>query len=116
VIIELFMKHYVIDELRPRDYELVKKHLEEHLDASCVEGIYWIPLKEDLLTDLQAAHAECGPFFFAVALEPDQLSCELLVRTREKLQCDCMAYATEKQRNWIIGWADRIFSQLGLHS
>lgn len=110
------MKHYVIDELRPQDYEQVKKHLEGHLDASGVECLYWIPLKKELLTDLQRAHAECGPLFFAVALEPGQLSCELLVRTRNKLQCDCMAYATETQRNWIIDWANRIFEQLGLHS
>ncbi|MFH0724947.1 MAG: hypothetical protein V2B19_01090 [Pseudomonadota bacterium] len=110
------MKHYVIDELRPQDYEQVKKYLDDQLETSGVEGLYWIPLKEDLLTDLQVAHSECRPLFFAVALEPDQLSCELLVRTRKKLQCDCMAYATETQRNWIIDWADGIFEQLGLLS
>jgi hypothetical protein len=110
------MKQYVIDELRPQDYERVKKHLEDQLDASDVAGLYWIPLKEELLTDLQVAHTECGPLFFAVALEPYHLSCELLVRTRNKLQCDCMAYATEPQRNWIINWVDGIFEQLGLHS
>jgi hypothetical protein len=110
------MKHYVIDELRPQDYEQVKKYLDDHLDASGVKGLYWIPLKEELLTDLQAAHTECAPLFFAVALGPDLLSCELLVRTRKKLQCNCMAYATETQRNWIITWADGIFEQLGLHS
>jgi len=110
------MKHYVIDELRPQDYEQIKKHLETRLDDSGIEGIYWIPLEKELLTDLQLAHTECGPLFFAVALEPGLLSCELLVRTRNKLQCDCMAYATEAQRNWIINWADRIFELLGLHS
>jgi hypothetical protein len=110
------MKNYVIDELRFQDYERVKKHLEAHLDNSGIEGLYWIPLKKEILTDLQLAHTECGPLFFAVTLEPGQLSCELLVRTRNKLQCDCMAYATEAQRNWIINWADHIFEQLGLHS
>jgi hypothetical protein len=110
------MKHYVIDELRPQDYQQVKKLLDEQLEASGVEGLYWVPLKEELLTDFQAAHVECGPLFFAVVLEPGLLSCELLVRTRQKLQCDCMAYATLTQRNWIIDWADDIFDQLGLHS
>lgn len=110
------MKHYVIDELRPKDYDLVRKHLEKHLEVSGMEGLYWMPLKEEILTNLQAEHAECGPFYFAVALEPNQLSCELLVRTRKKLQCDCIAYATERQRNWIINWADNLFTLLGLHS
>jgi hypothetical protein len=110
------MKHYVIDELRPQDYEQVKKYLDDHLEASGMEGLYWMPLKKALLTDIQVAHDECGPLYFAVALESGQLSCELLVRTRIKLQCDCMAYATETQRNWIIDWADGIFKQLGLHA
>lgn len=110
------MKHYVIDELRYPDYQGVKAYLDAHLETSGVAGLYWLELKESLLTDLQAAHTDCRPMFFAISLSPDHLSCELLVRTRHKMQCDCMAYATEAQRNWLIGWADGIFNELGLHA
>jgi hypothetical protein len=110
------MKHYVIDELRPKDYEQLKQYLDQIIEASGMEGLYWLPLGNDLLTDLQMDHSACRPFYIAVTLESDHISCELLIRTRNKVQCDCMGYATEKQRNWIISWVDQAFIRLGLHS
>ncbi len=110
------MKHYVIDELRYQDFEKIKAALDERLEASAFEGLYWLELKSDLLTDVQTVHTGCQPFYVAVALESDRLCCELLIRTRQAVKCDCMAYATEAQRNWVIRWADGLFEQLGLIS
>jgi len=105
------MKQYVIDELRPKDYETIKAYLDENFSASDMAGIYWIPLDQNLLTKVQAEHTRCQPFYFAVALEPRFVAFELLVRTKNKMRCDCMRYATEKQRNWFIGFADSIFEK-----
>lgn len=110
------MKHYLIDELRPQDYDKIKAALDERLEASGVAGLYWLELKRDLLTDVQAAHTSCQPFYFAISIEADRLSCELLIRSRQTVRCDCMAYATQSQRNWLIQWADALFDQLGLYS
>jgi hypothetical protein len=30
------------------------------------------------------------------------------------MRCSCMGYATEKQRTWLIGFADAIFDELGI--
>lgn len=106
------MKQYVIDELRPEDYKKIKDYLDKYVGPSAVEGIYWIPLHEDLLSEVQTVHTECRPFYFAVDLEPSVMVCELLVRTRNKVRCDCIHYATEKQRNWIINFLDAIFEKL----
>jgi hypothetical protein len=106
------MKQYVIDELRPKGYEAIKTYLEENFSSSNVGGIYWIPLDRNLLTEVQAEHTDCQPFYFAVALEPNFVAFELLVRTKNKMRCSCMRYATEKQRNWFIGFADSIFDKL----
>jgi hypothetical protein len=46
------MKQYVIDELRPKDYELVKAHLEENFSTSDVDGIYWIQLDQNILSKI----------------------------------------------------------------
>ena len=35
----VFMKQYVIDELRPIDYKLVKAYFEENFSSSGVDGI-----------------------------------------------------------------------------
>ena len=106
------MKQYVIDQLRPADFEAVKVYLEENFESSDVGGIYWIPLSRELLTDIQAEHIECQPFYFAVDLEQNYMSSEFLVRTKNKMRCSCMNYATEKQRNRIIQFADAIFEKL----
>jgi hypothetical protein len=106
------MKQYRIDELRPRDYEDVKVYLEDHYGTSHMEGVYWIPLDTDLLDDVQAAHSDCQPFYFAAVLEPTVLSFELLIRTRNRVRCDCIHYANEAQREYIIALADAIFEEL----
>ncbi len=105
------MKQYVIDELRPQDYVTIKAYLDENFSPSDMVGIYWIPLDENLLTEVQAEHTQCQPFYFAVALEPHAVAFEFLVRTKNKVRCNCMRYATEKQRNWFIGFADSIFEK-----
>ncbi len=106
------MKQYVIDELRPKDYELVKAYLEENFNPSDVKGIYWIQLDQNILTKVQAKHTDCQPFYFAVELDSNAIIFELLIRTKKRIRCDCMGYATEKQRNWLIRIADSIFNCL----
>ena len=110
------MKQYVIDELRPEDYAALKKYLDENFGQSVMEGIYWIPVESELLAKIQLAHEECKPHYLALQLDPDQLACELLVRTPNRIRCDCIQYATEKQRNWLIEWIDNIFNRLEIAS
>ena len=106
------MKQYVIDELRATDYESLKTYLQEHYGPAALGGIYWIPLKKDLLTDIQKEHRDCQPHYFAVDLDENRLVLELLVRTKNIMRCDCIGYATQAQRNWLIAFVDDIFNQL----
>ena len=108
------MKQYRIDELRPRDYEKLKTYLEDTYGPAELGAIHWIPIPSDCLTETQAAHSDCQPFYFALELQPSELACELLVRTRQRIRCDCIAYASLEQRNWIIDLVDAIFDELGL--
>jgi hypothetical protein len=91
----IIMKQYVIDELRPADYEKILAYLDKNLDASGIDGIYWIPLGRDILSNVQAEHTECQPFYFAVNLEQTVMACELLVRSKNTIRCNCIGYATE---------------------
>ena len=110
------MKQYVIDELRPEDYEALKKYLDEQFGQAEMGRIYWIPVAADLLTDIQLQHEECRPHFLALDLDQDRIACELLVRTKNRLRCDCIQYASEQQRNWLIQLIDNMFNRLGLVS
>jgi hypothetical protein len=106
------MKQYVIDQLSPEDYDKVKDYLDKHFSNSGIDGIYWIPVNDDLLTEVQKKHKDCSPFFFAIEIVPNKMSCELLVRTKNRMRCDCIQHATESQRNWLIEFADSIFDRL----
>ena len=108
------MKQYVIDELRPKDYEMIKSFMDESFGSSNVDGVYWLQLDHNILTQVQKEHTECQPFYFAVDLELNLMAFELLVRTKNRMRCGCMGYATEKQRNWLIRIADSIFDKLGI--
>ena len=110
------MKQYVIDEIRPADYEKLKNYFEENYSKSSMDGLYWIPLKQEILSSVQIAHKECQPFHLAIELQADRLNCELLVRSKQNLRCECVQYTTETQRNWIINSVDAIFEKLGLIS
>lgn len=105
------MKQYVIDQLRPSDYQKLKTYLNEHLESGALPGIYKLTLAAGMLNEIQAAHSECRPYV-AIELEPDHLSCEMLIRSCIKMRCDCMGYATEAQRNWLIDQVESILKEL----
>jgi len=108
------MKQYVVDELRPGDHDTLKAYLNENLEFAGLDGLYWKPVDEALLTDTQALHTHCKPLCFTLTLTPASLTCELLVRTRNRMQCDCMGYATAAQHHWIVEWTDNVFKELGI--
>jgi hypothetical protein len=106
------MKQYVIDELRPADYEKLKAYLNDAYGPACLNGIYWIPMDPAMLTDVQNEHAECHPYYVAIELDRNRLACELLVRTKNRVRCHCIDYATGRQRAYVIELIDHIFDQL----
>ena len=106
------MKQYVIDELRPDDHRKLKAHLDAMHAAAGFDGLYWMQLDEQMLETIQKEHSDCQPFYFALELFPDRLACELLVRTNQRPRCQCIQYASERQRNWLVQAVDSIFSRL----
>ena len=108
------MKQYVIDQLNAKDSQALGAYLEHHGEPSGVEGLFWLPIGEELLTPEQQAHSDCKPFCFALELLPDRLACELLVRTRSRVRCSCIAYASPAQRNWLMDTVDAILDELGI--
>ncbi len=106
------MKQYVVDELRPDDRRKLKEYLDANFAAPGVEDLYWLPLDEQLYTEVQKSHSDCQPFYFALELVSERLSCEMLVRTNSRIRCDCIQYASEKQRIWMMQVVDSLFDRL----
>ena len=85
------MKQYVIDELRPADHIKLRTYLDAKYAVTGFEGLYHLALTDDQLTEEQDAHPDCRPHYFALELLPDRLVCELLVRSRQRIRCPCIA-------------------------
>jgi hypothetical protein len=108
------MKQYVIDEIRPADHPKMKQYLDESYGPVEMGGIYWIPLAPEMLTEIQRSHTDCQPFYFAIELEETRLALELLVRTKNRIRCACIGYASRDQQIWIMEAVDAIFEKLGI--
>ena len=108
------MKQYVIDQLREPDYEAILDYLDKNAQKTAMEGVYRVQIPEDYYTSLQLDHADCRPFYFAAVLDLRQVSFELLVRSQERIRCNCIAYATAQQREFILHFADNMLDELGI--
>lgn len=106
------MKQYVIDELRWQDYEKIKAFLDKKWGPSEIGGIYWVPMEQEFLAPVQAGHIECQPIYYIIDLQPDVMSCELLLRTKSRVRCDCIRYANKEQTDRIIRFADDLLETL----
>ncbi len=105
------MKQYVIDELRLDDYGKLKQYMIGCFKSASIDGVYWLTIPDELLTETQVSHKDCQPYYFAVELDEQFLSCGLLVRTASSIRCHCIGYATVEQRNWLIDTIDSIMDQ-----
>ncbi len=108
------MKQYVVDEIRSGDFNVLKSYLDEYYGPAHLNGIYRVPLDPALYSECQQAHADCAPFYFALELKPDALCCEFLVRSENRIRCDCIANALPDQRNWLIELIDSVFERLSI--
>jgi len=108
------MKQYMIDQLRENDFLQLEDYFNNKSEAGELPGIYWIPVPESLLERTQLDHPDCQPFYFAVNLDRNSISFELLIRTRSRFRCGCIQYASKKQRDYILNYADELFEKLGL--
>ena len=103
------MRLYKIDQLSREEKAKIESYLNRTLQPGPVEGVYWIEVPQDLLSAEQRGHQEdCGPFFFAVELEAEAVSFELLVRSQTNLHCSCIAYASQAQRDFVLRFIDKL--------
>ncbi|MBW2708722.1 MAG: hypothetical protein JRD04_05480 [Deltaproteobacteria bacterium] len=110
------MKAYFLDEITSEDLEKITQFLKDNAARSTMEQVFWVQFPEDLLSPLQFRHTACQPHAFAVELGSDWIKLEFLVRSLQTMKCDCTAYCTDRQRDHIIDFADRMLEQLGVNT
>ena len=111
------MRSYCIDEFVPGELERLAERLDNMELSAGMEDLYWLPVPQNLLTPLQKQHeGECGPYVMALELLDESLRLELLVRARNKLRCDCVAYADHKLVDHMIGYMHGLLDELKITS
>jgi hypothetical protein len=111
------MRCYLIEDFYPEHLRKVTAALSEMGYSGSLDGIFYLPVPRELLTDVQREHAgECGQHIFVLEAAEDQgaLKLELLVRARNKLRCECVMYATAAQREYIITFLDDFIRHLDI--
>lgn len=102
------MRQLVIDDLSAEERAVLDSFLKRNTTPGPIDGIYWLPLPAPLLEGTQCEHESCGPYYFGIELGDASVAFELLVRSQSNLHCNCIAYASPKQRAFLLEFIDRM--------
>ena len=106
------MHQYVIDELRKGEVDKITNYLKKYCEKSDLDNLFWLRLPDDLLTPTQYEHKECGPFWAGIEVTEESVVFEMLIRSRNKLRCSCISYASTQQRQFILNFADKLLKDI----
>jgi hypothetical protein len=109
------MRQYVIDELHHNEVEKIREYLEEKCDKSGLGNIFWLNIPDDHLTDEQRGHESCSPHVAGIEVMENAVAFEMLIRSRNKMRCSCIGFATSEQRDYILNFVDLMISETGLN-
>ena len=111
------MRSYCLDEFVPGELERLAERLDGMKLSAGMETLYWLPVPQKLLTPLQKKHeCECGPYVMALEVLDEALRLELLVRARNRLRCDCVAYADQRIVHHMIRYLHGLLEDLEITS
>ncbi|WP_291323615.1 hypothetical protein [Desulfonatronospira sp.] len=103
------MRSYMIQDIKPADIHKITSHLQETGYKNPLDGLFWLPLPRSLWASDQEEHShQCGPYYLALELGPDWLRLEFLVRSEQRLRCDCIKYADSRQREAMMEFLDQL--------
>ena len=110
------MKSYMFDEISSSDMKKVRDYLGDATQKSKIKDVFWARLPEDLLNGTQYEHTDCRPYVFAIELGRDWMKFEFLVRNLVNMSCQCQGYGTSQQIDFIMKYADRMITELGIRT
>lgn len=108
------MRYYLLDEISSEDMKKITGIMEKHATKSSFDELFWVHLPDDILTEVQYEHNDCKPFAFALELGPDNVKIELFIRSMKGMSCNCQAYCTQQQREFIFNFTKNIIESLGI--
>ena len=109
------MRTYTLDQLEEAEIAAINTRLLSMELQAGLEGVYWLPVPQNMLTPVQAEHnAQCGPYCLALEVEANSIHLELLVRGQGRIRCECLSFATQELRNHMIAYLEGMLTELGI--
>lgn len=91
---------------------LIRQYFNQLELESSIPDLYWLPVPEELLSDLQAEHlSTCGPYALALEICEEGLSLETLVRAQNQLHCECIAFASPELVQHMLDYLNLVILQ-----
>ncbi len=110
------MRSYALDEISGPDLGKIRGYLEQRIERSSLEDLYWLELPAGMLEGVQVEHQDCQPYCTAVELGDRFVKFELLIRSRVNHRCRCARYAERAQREFVIAFAEEMVRHLGIRT
>ncbi|MFP4168025.1 MAG: hypothetical protein ACLFSY_04150 [Desulfonatronovibrionaceae bacterium] len=109
------MRCYLVDEIRPEDIRKLEDRLSEMQLEGGLPGVYKLPVPERMLSAKRREHADtCAPYYMAMEVEGESIKLEFLVRSEEKMRCQCVGYATPELQAHMMQYIDGLLFELGI--
>ncbi|MBN2140679.1 MAG: hypothetical protein JW718_06695 [Desulfovibrionaceae bacterium] len=110
------MRVYQVEDIQAQDMDKIENKLTDLGLRGAIEDIFFLPLPPELLEPEQKEHQDsCGPYACGLEIwDQNTIKLELLVRARNKLRCSCVAYATPRQREYVINYVDTLIKELDI--
>ncbi len=106
------MREYIVDELSPEATKRLEDLLLEKGLGAGLNHLYWLEPRE--LSPLQREHFACGPHVAALDVEETRVRLELLVRGRNTIHCDCIAWAEPAQVAGLVDTLHKLMREAGI--
>ncbi len=107
------MRSYLIEGLEEQHVEKLSEYLSSmHLQGS-MPGLFWLPIPQVMQTELQHEHQQnCGPYVMGFDIERDSARLEFLVRAKNALHCNCVAYASPELQMHMMRYVEELLEKL----
>lgn len=88
----------------------LKAYFDELELRSSIPGLYWLPVPEELLNELQTEHLpSCGPYVLALDIGDDGVILETLIRAQNQLHCECIAFGSKELVQHMLDYLNLVF-------
>ncbi len=110
------MRYYYIDDLEMEHTRALCELLQNMHLQSTLQGVYWLPIPENLYTEEQISHKKaCGPYIMALEIDESCCKLELLIRAQNQLHCSCVHYANPEVQHHMMHYVDSLLASLHIH-